>query len=255
MKHTPDYDSTFKTLKARHARLFISVINEAFHRHYPLNSKVELLPTEGYFVDQSKNDQENAIEKRESDFLLRIGDDYYLLECQTYDDDSMAIRLEEYTFLAARSAASYDQAHVVMPMPSFTGVYIKSTEKTPKTTTITYQYPDGTTYDYTTDNVFLIDLTREEIIEKQLYVYIPFYIARYEKELQTETNYRKAIEDLEFFRDHLMKLRRDRKLNDSEIFDIRTCVNQIVTHITDGNTIEKEISGYSPPISFLFEML
>ena len=241
MKHTPDYDSTFKTLKVRHARLFISVINEAFQKSYPINSRVEILPSEGYFVNASKEEQKNAIEKRESDFLLRIEDDYYLLECQTYDDDSMALRLAEYTFLAARGAASFDQAHVILPLPHFTVVYIKNTEKTPRTTTITYQYPDGTAYDYTTDNIFLSDLTREEIIEKQLYVYIPFYIARYEKELQTETNYRKAIEDLEFFRDHLMQLRKDSKLDDSEIFDIRTCVNQIVSHITDGNTIEKEM--------------
>ena len=41
MKKSHDYDNTFKTLKNKHAKLFISVINEAFNKCYPLDSKVQ----------------------------------------------------------------------------------------------------------------------------------------------------------------------------------------------------------------------
>ena len=240
MKKTHDYDSAFKTLKNRHKRLFIAVINEAFHKSYPTDSEIRILPSEGFFHDREKAEDE-VIEERINDFLLCVGGDYYLLECQTYDDDSIVLRLAEYTFLAARSVADYGRERIVLPMPYFTVLYIKPTGETPRTTTITYRFPDGETFDYKSENIFLNELTKEAIIEKKLYALIPFYIARYEKELVTEKDYEKAIKDLEYFRDKMIELRKKEELNDYEIDDLRDCVNQIVMHITDGNEIEKEV--------------
>ena len=47
-KKTPDYDNVFKTMKSKHKRLFISVINDTFGKNYPMDVKVETLPSEGY---------------------------------------------------------------------------------------------------------------------------------------------------------------------------------------------------------------
>ena len=52
MKHTSDYDNVFKTMKERHKRLFISVINETFGKTYPLDTKIEVLPSEGYLTEE-----------------------------------------------------------------------------------------------------------------------------------------------------------------------------------------------------------
>ena len=52
MKHTHDYDNVFKTMKHRHKRLFISVINETFGKNYPLDSAIEVLPSEGYLTEE-----------------------------------------------------------------------------------------------------------------------------------------------------------------------------------------------------------
>ena len=108
-------------------------------------------------------------------------------------------------------------------------------------TKITYRFPDGSTHSQFGQNIFLSDLSKEEIIEKELYVYIPFYIARYERELKTGKDYEKAIKDLEYFREKMLQLRQRNQLNDIEVDDLRDCVNQIVLHITDGNKIEKEV--------------
>lgn len=102
MKKSHDYDNTFKTLKNKHAKLFISVINEAFNKCYPLDSKVEIVSSEGAFINKIQSTDVNKIEIRQNDFLLRINDDYYLIESQTTDDNTMALRLAGYTFLAAR---------------------------------------------------------------------------------------------------------------------------------------------------------
>ena len=47
-KKTPDYDNVFKTMKSKHKRLFISVINDTFGKNYPMDTKIETLPSEGY---------------------------------------------------------------------------------------------------------------------------------------------------------------------------------------------------------------
>ena len=110
-KKTPDYDNVFKTMKVKHKRLFISVINDSFGRNYPMDAKVDVLPSEGYLTDSETADGSKAIEEQISDFVIRIENEIYLLECQSYDDGSMAIRIAEYAFIVAKQFASWDIGH------------------------------------------------------------------------------------------------------------------------------------------------
>ena len=68
-------------------------------------------------------------------------------------------------------------------------------------------------------------------------------IARYEHELSTDKNYQKALKDLAYFRDKMVELHQNRELSGDELTDLGSFVNTIVTHITDGNTIEKEATS------------
>lgn len=78
----------------------------------------------------------------------------------------MAIRIAEYAFIVARQFASWDIGHATIPMPRFSIIYVKKTDQTPKTTTITFSFPDGQTIDYKSDNVILEEFTKEKIVEK-----------------------------------------------------------------------------------------
>ena len=75
------------------------------------------MPSEGYFTEQGTEDGSREIEEQISDFLINLGDDIYLLECQSYDDGSMAIRIAEYAFIAARQSAKWDIGCASIPMP------------------------------------------------------------------------------------------------------------------------------------------
>ena len=86
-KNNNDYDDIFKTLKYNHKRLFISLINKAFNKSYPLNIVPTILPTDSYI----ENPDTDKIEERESDLLMSICGDTYLIECQSYEDGTMAI--------------------------------------------------------------------------------------------------------------------------------------------------------------------
>ena len=241
MKHTHDYDNVFKTMKHRHKRLFISVINETFGKNYPLDSAIEVLPSEGYLTEEETQTGEKNIEEQISDFLIKIGNDVFLIECQSYDDDSMAIRIAEYAFITARKFSKWNIGEAIIPMPHFSVIYVKRGNKTPEQTNIRFTFPDGQEVIYHADNVILDDFTKEYIIEKKLFPYIPFYIARYEKEISEEKDTSQATADLEYFRDEMMKLYEKNELTSEELIDLIGYVNTIITHITDGNKSEERL--------------
>ena len=240
-KKTPDYDNVFKTMKMKHKRLFVSVINDVFGKDYPLDVKVDVLPSEGYLTENETADGSKEIEERISDFLIKIRDEVYLLECQSYDDGSMAIRIAEYAFITARQFAVWDIGKATIPMPRFTVIYVKRTEKTPKVTTITFTFPDGQSVDYKSDNVILEKLTREYIIEKKLFPYIPFYIARYEKDIETGDDIDAAVDDLVYFKNEIIRLHNESGLSDLEMTDLIGFIKTIITHITNGNKNEERL--------------
>ena len=240
-KKTHDYDNVFKTMKSKHKRLFISVIDDIFGKNYPMDIRVDVLPSEGYLTESETADGSREIEEQISDFLIRIKSDIYLLECQSYDDGSMAIRIAEYAFIVARQFATWDIGHAVIPMPKFAVIYVKRTDKTPETTTITFTFPDGQSIDYKSDNVILEHFTKEYIVEKRLFPYIPFYIARYEKDITSDHNIGRAIEDLSYFRDEMLRLNGTGELSDAELIDLMGFVNTIITHITNGNENEERL--------------
>ena len=240
-KKTPDYDNVFKTMKSKHKRLFISVINDVFGKEYSLDTKVEVLPSEGYLTESETADGSKEIEEQISDFLIKIGSEVYLLECQSYDDGSMAIRIAEYAFIVARQFATWDIGHATIPMPRFSVIYVKRTERTPKTTKITFTFPDGQEVNYESTNVILEEFTKEYIVEKRLFPYIPFYIARYEKDMISEGSIENAVRDLEYFRNELVRLYEAEELTDHELIDLKGFINTIITHITNGNKNEERL--------------
>lgn len=62
----------------------------------------------------------------------------------------------------------YDNVHATIPMPGFSIIYVKKTERTPQSTTVTFTFPDGQTVDYKSKNVILEDFTKEKVAEKRL---------------------------------------------------------------------------------------
>lgn len=240
-KKTPDYDNVFKTMKSKHKRLFISVINDIFGKKYPMNVKMDILPSEGYLTGSGNAKGSQEIEEKISDFLIKIENQVYLVECQSYDDDSMALRIAEYAFIAARQFADWGIGYASIPIPKFSIIYIKRTSKTPKTTRLTFTFPDGQTVSCESANVILDELTKEYIVEKRLFPYIPFYIARYEKDIESGDSIEGAVKDLEYFRDEMLRLYDVGELIDSELVDLMEFVNTIIIHITNGNQNEERL--------------
>jgi hypothetical protein len=80
-------------------------------------------------------------------------------------------------------------------------------------------------------------------VEKKLFPYIPFYIARYEAGIKSgsEEAVAKAIEDLQYFRTALDRLCDCGELTDLEYNDLKQLVNTIVGHITGKNKVKGKL--------------
>ena len=89
--------------------------------------------------------------------------------------------------------------------------------------------------------MILEELTREYIIEKKLFPYIPFYIARYEKDIVTGDDIDAAVGDLVYLKNEIIRLHDESELSDLEMTDLIGFIKTIITHITDGNKNEERL--------------
>ncbi len=240
-KRNNDYDSVFKSLKVRDTRLFIPVINDIFGKNYPADAKLQLRNEDGQLVEIRELGDAKILEKI-SDMILYVDGDGYVIECQSYDDESMAIRIAEYTLIEGRKNAVYEPGLIRLRLPAAAVIYVKAGKNIPDSTRIIYELPDGKSFVYEIKNIILEDITKEEIIEKKLYPYIPYYIVRYRHVLEREGNITSAVKDLEYLRDGLAAAYSNGDISSNELLELSSYVNTIITHITNGNKVERKVT-------------
>ena len=139
-----------------------------------------------------------------TDSCLRIGRKLYHIECQSVDDTTMAIRMIEYDFaIALDSARKY-----------------------------------GRRYRITT--VKLDEYTKDKIFEKNLRMFLPFYIMRYEKEIhrinQDPEKLQSLLDEYEDIRVMLEK-----ELTETGRAELYTNLNKLITKISDYICRDEEV--------------
>ena len=238
--YSNDFDSVFKSMKHNNTNLFIPVINESFGRNYRDDEIITLLPSEG---DITKISEEKAdIHSKTSDFLLKIQDELYLLECQSYADGSMAIRIAEYAFIAAKQNAVWEHGRVTLDLPNYRIIYIKSFSSIPEMTKITYRFPNGQQVNYDARNIILNDYSIPEIMKKRLYPYIPYYILRYEKDIKEKKISIDFIEkELNFLLNGLLDAFEHGVINAFSFYSIKSFTNTILEHMMTGNNDKERL--------------
>ena len=241
MRRQNDLDSVFKTLRSRYLRLFIPVINDIFGKDYPMDTPVARLPGSGVLTDGKNAEGEEQVRERIPDAVIRLGDESYILECQGYADGSLVIRIVEYAFVSALRSAEQGPDRIRLEFPHFAVTYVRHLPSAPRETEVTFALPDGQSMAYRVRGIHLEDLSREYILEHELYAYVPFYITRYEKELVQEGDTTQAEEDLIYFWERLIQRCRDGRLTEAELRDLANTSKKIITHFTDGNKKERRL--------------
>lgn len=243
-KHTPNtrkrnndrgsvFDSVFKTICQKMPELLIPVINEAFGTKYKENVKITQLRTE----------QHDAYGIRDKDSLFEIEGHKYHIENQSTDDSNMAIRMIEYDFSVALEYLNKTDGEKVLQFPKSCVIYIRKGDTKLRNQNVKVVFPDGNTQNYTYEVIEIQNYSKDEIFKKNLLMFLPYYLLRYEDNMPTEEDsdsYRSMIADL---KDLLRQLSIESKANKHNIYEnITTLIDKIAGHIIKNNNIRKRVN-------------
>lgn len=168
------FDDVMKTLQVRHPDLLIPIINEIFGTEYSDRTVVMRLPSEYHKV----------ISKVIADNCIVLGNHVYHLETQSVDDETMIIRMVEYDFMIGLSMTRCEDGRCQLRMPRSAVIYLRGKKDIVESEEMEIVLQDGQTVTYRVPTVSVQKYGLDEIFEKRLYAYLPFYIMRYEKRFQ-----------------------------------------------------------------------
>ena len=181
------YDGIFKELLDEFpAENVVDFINKLFERSHSRDSEVIKLETESH-VDGKE---------RRSDKIIRIGGDMYHVEIQSGDDNSIALRIFEYSYRAAlQHGKTLTSGSLTLDFPKSVVFYLRTTAQTPTEITITLNLPDGTTTTYTTPVRLLKEYKLEDLIQDSSLIFAPYYPMLFEGESLKSPEMLKKLEN------------------------------------------------------------
>ncbi|MCQ2497089.1 MAG: hypothetical protein MJ131_10925 [Lachnospiraceae bacterium] len=170
-RHTV-FDDVFRTICQKMPKLLIPIINEAFGTKYLENESVIQLRNE-YFELRG-----TLI----TDSVLSISGHTYHIECQSNDDSYMVVRMFEYDYSIALEQLIRDEAgNFIIKLPESCVVYLRDSESVSRQARLKLLFPDDQTLVYQMKTICVQDYTKDDIFEKRLLMFLPYYILRYKE--------------------------------------------------------------------------
>ena len=169
------FDDVFRTICERLPHLLIPLINETFGTDYPMNAEIVKL----------KNEHHLSEDRIVTDAYIKINEDAYHIECQSNDMQIMIVRMFEYdvTIALEEMKKTNEGFEIVLPKPCV--VYLRGKKGPQRMKKLLIRFADGTTHDYSVEISEVQGYSINEIFEKKLLMFLPFYILRFEKKLPT----------------------------------------------------------------------
>lgn len=229
------FDDVFRTLCQKMPILLIALINEVFGTDYPNDTS----------VIQLRNEHLEQYGKIITDALVEINSTLYHLECQSTDDNAMVIRMMEYDFAIALEEVLSKGKPYRMKFPQSCVIYIRDGDDAKRNMQIEVELPDGNTFLYSTKVVNMQQYSKDEIFRKQLLMFLPYYILRYEKNLPTNN---KADEEklqalLDEYSDICQQLEETLGvMGQSELYsDLIDLIQRISNHVIKSKHVKKKV--------------
>lgn len=95
----------------------------------------------------------------------------------------MVLRMVEYDFMIGLSMAEDENGIYQIQFPRSCVIYLRHNGNTPTEEKMELEFQDGQRITYRVPAVQVQSYNLDEIFEKQLYIFLPFYIMRYEKDM------------------------------------------------------------------------
>ncbi len=235
------YDDAFRTMMVDCPRLILPLLNEAFGELYDGREEIFLKQNE-HFIKKPNSDGQG--EKRETDTIIEVRSRWkrqesrrkqYHLECQSTPDGSITTRMFEYDSQTALENAIQDHNELTVTFPNSAILYLRHTPSTPEEMRVTIQTRGGSV-SYGIPVLKLIPGSWRELIRKDLYFLLPFYLFTYDKQLdQIERDQELLDELVEEYRKIMEQLEKScecGKINTYEKLTIRSMMCRVLEGLT-----------------------
>lgn len=195
------YDTTFRTLVYKCSSLVLPLLNETFSEHYTGDEKIVFDQNEQMIEvpeedikkeseEKSKNSgtKSDKYKERITDTNFTVFADNnknYHLECESKPySTNMLIRLYEYdTQLALRNSVTEGNT-IKVKYPNTAVLYLRNISTIPDEMKMIIEVSESTEAVRNVNVIKMKNYTPEEIIQKELYILIPFYLFNYEKQFK-----------------------------------------------------------------------
>lgn len=173
------FDDVFRTMLERIPEIMIPLINEVFGTHYAENE----------IITQLKNEHYTKGGVIITDCILDICGKQYHLECQSNPDSTIALRMIEYDMAIALqdakevSISSGTEHDYELTFPHSCILYLRQNSQTKDKASVKIRFQDGTSHLYAIPIVKVQEYAKEEIFEKKLLAFLPYYLMRYESRI------------------------------------------------------------------------
>ena len=174
LKKSTIFDDVYRTIVQKLSFLIIPAINEAFGTHYDMRTG----------ITQLRNEHLELAGKIITDSIFRIGQMLYHIECQSTPDGTMVLRMFEYDFAIALEAAYKGKAPYRIRFPLSAVIYLRPDPKVDGALSMEVEFPNSQTVTYKVPVISVQDCSLDYIFEKQLWLFIPFYIMRFQKDFK-----------------------------------------------------------------------
>jgi hypothetical protein len=180
------FDLCFKRLLHLSSGAIVHFINGLFETDYPQDSTVTYPSTETIT---------DSLKRVVSDIVIEINKkDRYLIEAQIGDDENMAVRIFQYTYLSGLKGAVADKEGVItITLPRAKVIYWETTAKTPEKFTLRIKSPNGDKLDYTVESFKFLEHSIHELEQKKMSILLPFYVLKLRNEVRKASTKQRLV--------------------------------------------------------------
>ena len=227
------YDSIFRSMSEKNPKLLIPIINEFFGEKYELNQKTELLHGEHHIALE---DYAEEI----TDSCIRINNKLYHIECQSNPDGSMVVRMIEYDFYIALEHVEIEDGEHEIKFPQSAVLYLRYNSNTKDSLKMNISFPDGQRVVYEVPVIKLGNYSRDDILDKKLYFFIPYYLMKYEN-MKDEEIRSQMKEEYSILYKGMQDALKKGEIDAYDMTNIVTFTNRLLEYLYPNNETSKEV--------------
>ncbi len=182
------YDNAFRTMEGECNDLLVPVINHLFGEKYDDTAVIKRLRNE-HVVEKKDKSGVKRITDSSLEILFENVTKRYHIECESKRyDGSILIRIFEYDSQIALDSAERDLHRIHMKFPNTGILLLRESSDAPKRAMVEIEMPSGEQISYQVQIIKMTDYDLNEIFDSKLYMLLPFYIFKYERQLHLIDN-------------------------------------------------------------------